>query len=74
MAQYQHWDQCSSCGFQGLMLFTSRADEDYSDQDALGFLLDSRCASCGFEVSVLVVAEEYQEMVRLAENQVCTDQ
>ena len=66
MAQYQHWDQCSACGFQGLMLFTSRSDEDYSDAQALGYLLDCRCSSCGNEVSVLIVAEEYREMVRLA--------
>ncbi len=62
---FQHWDSCEECGFQGLVLFQSRADEDYSDEDALGFIMDSSCPSCGHEEAVLVVVEQYQEMVRM---------
>jgi predicted RNA-binding Zn-ribbon protein involved in translation (DUF1610 family) len=69
MAKYQHWDQCTDCGFQGLMEFLTRDDEDYSDEDALGYLVDWKCSSCGHEISVLMVVYEYQEMVRLAEIQ-----
>ncbi len=68
MMEYQHWDQCSACGFQGLMQFMSRNDEDYTDEDALGYLLDCRCSSCGQEDSVLVVVDEYREMVRLSQS------
>lgn len=63
---YQHWDRCEACGFQGLILFQCRAGEDYSDLDALGFLMDSSCPACGYEEAVLVVVEQYQEMVRMA--------
>jgi len=73
MAEFKHWDQCSACGFQGLMQFISRADEDYSDEDALGYLLDCRCSSCGQETSVLIVVEEYRKMVRLVENRQCNE-
>ncbi len=62
---YQLWDSCEACGFQGLIAFSSRPDEDYSDEDALGFVMDSSCPACGHEEAVLVVLEQYQEMVRL---------
>lgn len=64
--RYQHWDGCDECGFQGLMLFRQRDDEDYSDEDALGFMMDSSCPACGQEAAVLVVVEQYQEMKRLS--------
>ncbi len=73
MAKFKHWDQCSSCGFQGLLQFITRADEDYTDAQALGYLLDCHCASCGQVTSVLIVVEEYLNMVRLAENRECID-
>ncbi len=69
MAIYKHWDQCTDCGFQGLMEFHTLKDEDYSDEGALGYLMDCKCSSCGHEISVLMVVYEYQEMVRLAEIQ-----
>lgn len=62
---YQHWGTCDECGFQGLLMFQSRRGEDYSDEDALGFMMDSSCPACGNEESVLVVVEEYLEMVRM---------
>ena len=62
---FQHWGTCDECGFQGLLLFQCRAEEDYSDEEALGFMMDSSCPACGNEESVLVVVEEYQEMVRV---------
>jgi len=62
---FQHWGNCDECGFQGLIEFQSRSDEDYSDEEALGFMMDSSCPACGHEEAVLVVLEEYQEMVRL---------
>lgn len=62
----QHWDGCDECGFQGLMLYQHRAEEDYSDEDVLGFMMDSSCPACGQEASVLVVVEQYQEMMRLS--------
>ena len=63
---FQHWDQCDECGFQGLVVFRTRAEENYDDVDALGFLMDSTCPACGCEESVLVVVEQYQEMVLLS--------
>lgn len=64
--RFQHWDGCDDCGFQGLMLFRHRDGEDYSDEDALGFVMDSSCPACGQEAAVLVVVEQYQEMMRLS--------
>ena len=64
-SRYQHWGTCDECGFQGLITFQSRSEEDYSDEDALGFMMDSSCPACGNEESVLVVVEEYLEMVRM---------
>ena len=63
--RYQHWGSCDECGFQGLLLFRSRVEEDYADEEALGFVMDSSCPSCGHEEAVLMVLEQYQEMVRL---------
>ena len=66
MEHFQHWDSCDECGFQGLIAFRARAEEDYSDEDALGFMMDSTCPACEFEHSVLMIAEEYQEMLLLS--------
>ncbi|MFT5176186.1 MAG: hypothetical protein ACI8W7_004380 [Gammaproteobacteria bacterium] len=63
---FQHWDQCDDCSFQGLIEFRTRAEEDYEDADALGFVMDSTCPACGDEKSVLMVAEQFQEMVLLS--------
>ena len=63
---FQHWDACDECGFQGLVLFRTRAEENYDDADALGFLMDSTCPACGCEESVLMVVEQYQEMVLMS--------
>ena len=63
--RFQLWGGCDECGFQGLLIFQSREDEDYADAEALGFMMDSSCPACGHEEAVLVVTEEYQEMVRI---------
>ena len=63
---YQHWGDCDECGFQGLMAFRSRQEEDYGDEEALGFVMDSSCPACGHEEAVLVIVEQYQEMVRMS--------
>ena len=68
---FKHWGTCDDCGFQGLMVYRTRAEEDYTDEEALGFMLDASCPACGTDESVLMVVEEYQEMVhmsRLAED------
>jgi hypothetical protein len=63
---FQHWDQCEDCGFQGLVAFRTRAEEDYKDPDALGFVMDSTCPACGSDRSVLMVAEQFHEMMLLS--------
>ena len=68
MDSYQHWDECDECGFQGLIVFCCRADEDYADEEALGFVMDSTCPACGIELSVLMIIEQYREMLLLAQN------
>ena len=65
---YNSWSTCADCGFQGLLVFQSRANEDYSDASALGYMLDSHCPACGQDDPVLVVAEEYRQMVFMASN------
>lgn len=64
--RYQHWGACDECGFQGLLLFQCRVEEDYADEEALGFVMDSSCPACGNEEAVLVVVEQYLEMVRMS--------
>ena len=63
---FQHWDACDECGFQGLIALRTRAEEDYDDADALGFVVDSTCPACGFEGSVLMVVEQFREMVLMS--------
>ena len=63
---YKTWNMCSSCGFQGLFVFLPRAGEDYEDPDSLGALMDTQCPACEEEETVLVVIEEYREMVFIA--------
>jgi len=63
---FQHWSDCAECGFHGLVGFTCRHDENYSDPDALGYMMDARCPACGDVGAVLVVLEQFQEMVLVA--------
>jgi hypothetical protein len=63
--RFQLWGDCDECGFQGLLIFASRLEENYVDEEALGFMMDSSCPACGHEAAVLLVTEEYREMVRL---------
>lgn len=64
--RYQSWSSCDACGFQGLLEFTHRDDENYDDAEALGVMLDSTCPACDHQSAVLVVMEEYHAMQRLA--------
>lgn len=68
MTTYSSWSNCEECGFHGLMDFHSREDEDYEDKDALGVMLDCICPSCGTRGCVLVVMEQYEEMLFMARN------
>jgi len=63
--RFQLWGSCDECGFHGLLVYQSREDEDYADEEALGFMMDSSCPACGLEEAVLIVTEEYREMVRI---------
>ena len=58
--QYNSWSMCSSCGFQGLFVFSPREGENYDDPDSLGALMDTICPACGDGETVLVIMEEYQ--------------
>lgn len=68
MRSFNSWSQCDECGFQGLMEFRTREDENYEDAEALGVMMDCVCPACGERESVLVVMEQYEEMLQMAEN------
>jgi len=68
MTIYNSWSNCEDCGFQGLMDFHSREDEDYGDKEALGVMMDCLCPSCGTSECVLIVMEQYEEMIFMARN------
>jgi len=68
MTTFNSWSQCDECGFQGLMEFWTREDENYDDAGALGVMMDCVCPACGERESVLVVMEQYEEMLHMAKN------
>ena len=68
MTRFDSWSQCDDCGFQGLMEFSTRDDENYDDPESLGVMMDCVCPACGGQQSVLVVIEQYQEMLQMAKN------
>lgn len=68
MTRYSSWSDCDACGFQGLMEFRTRDDENYEDPEALGVMMDCRCPACGAESPVLMVMEEYEEILRMSKN------
>ena len=68
MTRFDSWSQCDDCGFQGLMEFRTRDDENYDDPESLGVMMDCVCPACGGHQSVLVVMEQYQEMLQMAKN------
>ena len=68
MNRFDSWSQCDECGFHGLMQFSTREDENYDDPDALGVMMDCVCPACGERESVLVVMEQYEEMLEMAKN------
>ena len=64
--RYQYWSSCDECGFQGLLEFAHRDEENYDDPESLGVMLDATCPACGHQAAVLVVTDEYQAMMRQA--------
>ena len=64
--RYKAWSSCDECGFQGLLEFAHREDENYDDADSLAVMLDATCPACDHESAVLVVIDEYQAMLRMA--------
>ena len=63
--RYQYWSGCDECGFQGLLEFAHRTEEDYDDPESLGVMLDATCPACDHQAAVLVVIEEYHAMMRM---------
>ena len=47
LKSYRSWGACGDCGFQGLMEFVSREDEDYEDENALGVMMDTGVRTTG---------------------------
>ncbi|MDH3315090.1 MAG: hypothetical protein OER43_04915 [Gammaproteobacteria bacterium] len=68
MTSFNSWSNCDECGFQGLMEFHLREDENYDDPDALGVMMDCVCPACDGRESVLVVMEQYEEMLQMEKN------
>jgi len=64
--RYRSWSSCDECGFQGLLEFSHRADENYDDPESLGVMLDATCPACDYQAAVLVVMDEYHAMQHLA--------
>jgi hypothetical protein len=64
--RYRYWSNCDECGFQGLLEFAHRDEENYDDPESLGVMLDATCPACEHQAAVLVVIEEYQAMMRTA--------
>ncbi len=65
-AAFPAWSRCTGCGFEGLVEHRCREDENYSREDALAVMMDSICPACGQHEPVLVVMDEYREMLFLA--------
>jgi hypothetical protein len=63
--RYRSWSSCDECGFQGLLEFAHRNEENYDDPESLGVMLDATCPACDHQAAVLVVTEEYQAMMRM---------
>ncbi len=64
--RYRYWSSCDECGFQGLLEFAHRDEENYDDPESLGVMLDATCPACEHQAAVLVVIDEYQAMMRMA--------
>ena len=62
--RYRSWSSCDECGFQGLLEFAHRDEENYDDPESLGVMLDATCPACDHQAAVLVVTDEYQAMMR----------
>ena len=64
--RYRYWSSCDEYGFQGLLEFAHRDEENYDDPESLGVMLDATCPACEHQAAVLVVLDEYQAMMRTA--------
>lgn len=60
--QFRAWSRCDECGFEGLLAFSCRDDENYDDADALGVLVDALCPACEAIGATLVAMEHFEEM------------
>jgi hypothetical protein len=60
--RFRAWNTCNECGFEGLVVFSCRDEEDYDDDDALGVMLDAVCPACEGTEAVLVTIEYFREM------------
>ena len=59
---FRAWSVCDECGFEGLLGFDLREDEDYADPTALGVMVDATCPSCESVGAVLVALAHFEEM------------
>lgn len=64
------WSECDGCGFKGHIDYHARDDENYDDRDALGYMMDASCPACGEEEPVLVLSEEYRDMILRATEEI----
>jgi len=60
--EFRAWSTCDECGFEGIMVFACRDDEDYEDIDSLGVMIDATCPACETLGAVLVTTEHFDEM------------
>ena len=51
--RYRSWSSCDECGFQGLLEFAHRNEENYDDPESLGVMLDATCPACDHQAAVL---------------------
>ncbi|QEP44506.1 hypothetical protein D5085_16010 [Ectothiorhodospiraceae bacterium BW-2] len=59
---FQYWGICGECHFDGKLNFSYIDGEDYDDSDALGYMLEQSCPSCGAIDNILIPMEEYLTM------------
>ena len=62
LQEFSSWGACDDCGFQGLLVYVLRRDEDYADRTAFGVMVDATCPACEAVAAVLVALEHFDEM------------
>lgn len=60
--RFRAWSACDECGFEGLLDFECRSDENYADAGLLGVMLDAACPACETRGAVFVASEYFDEM------------